>query len=124
LSEVLITFLEKGLIETGLAHTAKKLQAMDGIKYRYSFLYEDIAECPELGLFRRFTKEWVWILYDQCAEIKKLENECNTLIATQFPDTVSVFTVTDVHRAHMKEGNSELNVKIGLLKEKIRKFSE
>jgi hypothetical protein len=100
--------------------------AMEQIKYRYSALYEEIIDYPELGRFRRYTEEWTWILYDGSAEIRRLRQECDDMIATiqRQANRTTVFTVTDVHQNDICKEHPELSLKMDEYKEKIRQYSK
>ncbi|KAF2187640.1 hypothetical protein K469DRAFT_103357 [Zopfia rhizophila CBS 207.26] len=99
---------------------------MQGIRYRYSAFYQDITTYPELAIFRRFTEEWAWMLYNQITDIHQKAKECNAALAQSqgFPSGATVFSVTDWHRVHMREDNRYLSVKVEALMDSIRKYSQ
>ena len=98
---------------------------MDGIRYHYSALYEQFTTSPELTRFRRYTKETGWMLYNQNAEIKRLTDECNAAIEEIHGcrSRKTVFTITDLHLAHMCETHPFFSVKVEALTKKIRQYS-
>ncbi|KAI4662057.1 uncharacterized protein J4E78_004848 [Alternaria triticimaculans] len=55
---------------------------MQGPPRRYSVLYDEIVENPELAKFRRNMDLWTWMLYNETGEIDKLRRECDELIET------------------------------------------
>jgi hypothetical protein len=105
---------------------------MQGIRYQYSALYENFQLYPDLTRFRRYAKETGWIIYGQSAIIKRLTDECNAAIGDiqQFKSGETVFTVIDLHFAHMGNEDPVLNkkiedlkVKVDALKKEIRQYS-
>lgn len=62
----------------------------------YSFFYSHLERNPEWGRFRRFTKEWAWMLNDNVHEIQAHMKACNAEVTRICGDRHSI---TDYHRA-------------------------
>jgi hypothetical protein len=98
---------------------------MEQIKYRYSALYKQIIDYPELGRFRRHTELLTWMVYDSAAEIRCLWQECDDMIATiQEQAKRTTVTLTDVHQYHIRKEHPVLSLKIDELKEKLRQYGK
>jgi len=98
---------------------------MQGPPRRYSVLYGEIVENPELAKFRRHLDLWTWILYNQTGEIDKLRRECDELIKTigaEIPGW-TVRTLLDYHRAYDLHDHPVLRSKIDVLKISVRQYS-
>jgi len=99
---------------------------MENIRYRYSALYKDFAESPELAKFRRYLDVWSWILYNETSDINQQIQECNQIIAeiSGSPSKPSGLTVTDWHRAYVRNSPPLLKGKIENLTRTIRQYGK
>jgi hypothetical protein len=97
---------------------------MQGIRYRYSGLYDDFAKFPELAKFRRYLDYWSWMLYNENREIEQKIRECNKIVANihSIPPVRSVFTLMDYHQAYVSEEDPTLKTEIDNLKKLIRRY--
>ena len=98
---------------------------MQGAPRRYSVLYDEIVENPELAKFRRHLDLWTWILYNETGEIDKLRRECDELIETIGAQNAdwTVHTLLDYHQAYHLHDHSFLRSKIDALKISVRRYS-
>ena len=98
---------------------------MQGPPRRYSVLYGEIVENPELAKFRRNLGLWAWILYNETGEIDKLRRECDDLIETIGAETSgwTVRTLLDYHQAYDLDDQPVLRSKIDALKISVRQYS-
>ena len=98
---------------------------MQGAPRRYSVLYDEIVENPELAKFRRHLDLWTWILYNETGEIDKLRRECDELIETigAENDDWTVRTLLDYHQAYHLLEHPVLRSKIDVLKISVRQYS-
>ena len=98
---------------------------MQGAPRRYSVLYGEIVENPELAKFRRHLDLWTWILYNETGEIDKLRRECDELIETISAENsgCTVRTLLDYHQAYELHDHPDLRSKIDVLKISVRQYS-
>jgi len=101
------------------------LAIMQGAPRRYSVLYGEIVENPELAKFRRHLDMWTWILYNETGEIDKLRRECDELIETIGAENPgwTVRTLLDYHQAYYLRDHPVLRSKIDVLKISVRQYS-
>ena len=99
---------------------------MQSAPRRYSVLYGEIVDNPELAKFRRHLNLLTWILYNETGEIDKLRQECDELIKTigaEDPDW-TVGTLLDYHQAYeLHDHHPVLRSKIDVLKISVRQYS-
>ena len=98
---------------------------MQGAPRRYSVLYGEIVEIPELAKFRRHLDMWTWILYNETGEIDKQRRECDELIDTIGAENPAwtVRTLTDYHQAYYLHEYPVLRSKIEDLRTSVRRYS-
>lgn len=98
---------------------------MQGFRHRYSFLYDQFVQTPELAKFRRFLEISSWRLNRQVLLIEKKFKECNDAIADieGIPRETSVFRVTDFHPVHDVEQHPKLRLLIEDLDNLVRGYS-
>jgi hypothetical protein len=98
---------------------------MQGVPRRYSVLYSEIVQNPELAKFRRYQGLWAWILYNETGEIEKQHQECDELIKRIGAETpgCAVRTLMDYHQVYELHEYPELKSKIGDLKSSVRQYS-